>query len=242
MSDLIRIFSGTIDDGLIGHWSPTLQADSGSVLLDRAGSNDLTLTGATWVADTDVGGEWSVVCNATGEALTGGGSLSRPRTVAWWSNAYLTNRAQSAVRSDDPAVELFSINQQSSVNAMSVYYGGAHHTTSPEYTHPTSTWIHCVWVDTGTSWDLYIDGTYQTGATPSYGPMGDWNSFAIAHSASGTGYSNAKMDSIRIYNRALTALEVTELFDGGRGENFPAGPTFNAAWAQGATAIIQRTI
>ena len=54
MSDLIRIFSGTVDDGLVCHISPTL--DPGDGTADLIGSNPAALIGATIVSETTDGG------------------------------------------------------------------------------------------------------------------------------------------------------------------------------------------
>lgn len=95
----------------------------------------------------------------------------------------------------------------------------------------TGTWKHIVYTRTGTTQKIYIDGTSDTLASnvTQSGTL-DYSTDALWFGQRNGGLRlNGKMDEIGIWNVALTATEVTDLYNGGAGlsyDNFNGVATF----------------
>jgi hypothetical protein len=76
----------------------------------------------------------------------------------------------------------------------------------------------------GTNYKLYINGTLNitiTTAAPIWGTTGS-NVVYIGRYFGSTGYHfNGKIDAVSTWTRALTASEVTELYNSGNGKQYP---------------------
>ena len=136
------------------------------------------------------------------------------------------------------------------------YQGSAHYVTSSAAL-ADGNWHHALGTFNGSSGTLYIDGVPQdtfTGGADSY--AGYWHiggyKAAGAWPNGADGYFHGKIDDVRIYNRALSAGEVKQLYHQGAAtighsdENFMSnglvgywtfdGPAIN--WATGQTQDI----
>lgn len=85
---------------------------------------------------------------------------------------------------------------------------------------PAGAWTHVVVTADGTNVRTYINGT-QVGSALSYdGTIANGRELVIGAFASGTGvksrFFNGIIDELRIYNRSLSASEVTRLYNMGR--------------------------
>ena len=80
-----------------------------------------------------------------------------------------------------------------------------------------NTWMHISWVITKTpEWRLYVNGTLQqlNSSNSRYPNSATYNNCYIAKSNfEGDGYLKCKIDDFRMYNRALTASEVADLYN-----------------------------
>ena len=86
----------------------------------------------------------------------------------------------------------------------------------------SATWYHCVWTwEVGSvSGALIInDGTPETNATVD-STASDGN-LIIGERGTGTGAFGGIMDEVGIWNRILTAAEITELYNSGNGIAYP---------------------
>jgi hypothetical protein len=99
--------------------------------------------------------------------------------------------------------------------------------TSTGITFTTGTWNHIIVSADGSTYDIYKDGvaavtdqsyTAVSNNRPIY--LGCRNSSGTADS-----YSNAVIDDVRIYNRAISATEATRLFAVGAGNKSGVTPT-----------------
>jgi hypothetical protein len=89
----------------------------------------------------------------------------------------------------------------------------------------TSTWYHVVATrEVGQSLKIYWNGT-DTGAGYSAGNTSNIPTYPSTQECSilrvSTAYANASADEVYIYNKVLTATEVTELYNSGSGKFYP---------------------
>lgn len=87
----------------------------------------------------------------------------------------------------------------------------------------TGTWVHFIYTRTGTTQKMYINGTSDTltSVTNNAGTI-DYNADDLWFGQRNGGLRyNGKLDEIGIWNVALSAAEVTELYNGGAGLAYP---------------------
>jgi hypothetical protein len=79
-------------------------------------------------------------------------------------------------------------------------------------TYTNDTWVHLVWVHGGGNLTAYKNGVIFGSATAS-GNTGGGGNTAIGYQGSNS--VNSDIDEVRVYNRALTALDVAALYQYG---------------------------
>ena len=76
----------------------------------------------------------------------------------------------------------------------------------------TGRWYHVAYTWDGADVRLYVDGVFASSAPVSRSPLTDERSLVIGkHPPGATEYLNGRLDELRIYNRALSAQEISEL-------------------------------
>jgi hypothetical protein len=94
-------------------------------------------------------------------------------------------------------------------------------TTSQNFLNSTTTLTNGVWyhvsstLDSSYSWKLYINGVLESSSTLTAYPF--QNSSAIYIGTGDARYTNGKISNIKIYNRALSAEEISQNFQATRG-------------------------
>jgi hypothetical protein len=75
-------------------------------------------------------------------------------------------------------------------------------------------WFHAVGVINGTTYQLYINGVLQSSATGSFGIQSNTGHVSIGAALvpSAARFFPGTMDDMRIYNRALSAQEIKQLY------------------------------
>jgi hypothetical protein len=219
--------NNTLLNGLVGAWCPSLGAN-GTRLLDVSGRNNHgTLTSMD--ANTDYipsGGKLALDFAgvndyvATGLSFAGASKLIisawifRPSST---SNFYI---GCGAGGSSGPRANIF-------ING-STYFVTAENAGGASYGSVSCSitgWNHFVYIFDGSGVNnatrliAYINGNKQTLAYVSTvpGTLGNVGVFEIGRSLGQGLYGTGQADDIRIYNRALTATEVRQLYQGGRG-------------------------
>jgi hypothetical protein len=77
-------------------------------------------------------------------------------------------------------------------------------------------WYHVVGTFDGTTGRLYVDGVLNSSA-PQSSPLTDRNNQVyIGRGISGTNSFSGSIDEVRVYNRALSATEISALYNSGR--------------------------
>jgi hypothetical protein len=74
-------------------------------------------------------------------------------------------------------------------------------------------WHHIVVTRTGETGILYIDGQKADDLSIEPDDLGTDEPWFIGQAGNGEGFFNGYMDEVRIYDRALTATDVTELYN-----------------------------
>lgn len=106
-------------------------------------------------------------------------------------------------------------------------YAGTNEVLTPALS--TSTWYYIVVTQNGTTWELFLNGSSQGTTTMGTATFGD-NSFRIGESYAGGGAGKSTNDIVTIWDRVLTGTEITNLYNGGSGIQYPfsaGGSTFS---------------
>jgi hypothetical protein len=209
----------SLTDGIVGCWSPSLGA-SGYRLLDRSQySNHGTLTNmdsTDWTAtpvglglDFDGSNDF-VNCGARGGALTN----SIPFSVSVWAFARSVSVNAGLVSRDQNSPFAFSFR---STNVVSLVTDGAILTGSAWVLNE---WRHYVCTLAPSLRRIYVQARQDAESTSLYTVTSNTESLYIGADYLG-GTANRTWDGqigeVAIYNRALTAQEVFELYRRGNG-------------------------
>jgi hypothetical protein len=82
------------------------------------------------------------------------------------------------------------------------------------YVIPTNQWIHIAWVIEGTSSKIYLDGVLYNSSTMNTVVVTKTRIVTLGGGASGTShYINGFLQDFRVYERAITATEVTNIYN-----------------------------
>jgi len=95
-----------------------------------------------------------------------------------------------------------------------------------------NTWYHVVFMSTGSNYKIYINGVEGTYTVSIGANNGRWNDLvtttnadtsigALKNNASYISYYSGIIDEVGVWNRALTLLEVQELYNNGNGLTYP---------------------
>ncbi|MBW8012842.1 MAG: LamG domain-containing protein [Chloroflexi bacterium] len=210
----------SLQKGLVGYWPLDLTAaKSDTVTADKTPySNNGTLTGGqTYTNDstTDRKGQSDKALNFNGSSdYISLGNLnyisegtSNQYTISLWIkfNAIGTAFLFGDEQSGNQGVMM----QTSGTGYIQTYYGG-YYTSS--YQVATGRWYNIVFAQNGSGIDLYVDGAFVQQLTTNKhvetGNVTEVGRFPL------TGRQlNGLVDDIRTYNRALSATEITRLYD-----------------------------
>ncbi len=221
-----NVTGSSLDSGLVGLWSFNGSDLSGTTATDGSGGgNTGTLTNGPIKTIGKVGqalimdGVDDYVSVASSN-ISGTGSHS---VCAWIkpSASMGSSFATVAVKGTNVLTNLYLLSSGTGVKAqVNTSAGGVHSTVSPALTITSGEWHHaCSVFVSGSSITVYADGTnsasqamsdsvLRTGA-PNAVDIG-WDGFV------GDNFFQGSIDEVRIYNRALSASEVKQLYNMGK--------------------------
>ena len=220
--------------GLVGHW--TFDAGSGTTAVDSSGSGyTATLfNGVTWVPGK-IGN--AISANNTNQyASTASINLTATSavTVAAWVNRTYTSGGTNGNTLFEFSSNFNNVNNafaffpdeapDCGVTAMEIGIDGNVGYNIKCYAQPTSgVWHHLAVVYDMTQAaanevNLYIDGVLQTALSQSYnsnniGKFGTYPLYLFSRAGT-TSFSGGQMDDLQLYNRALSATEVKQVYTG----------------------------
>jgi len=211
--------------GLISHWK--FDEGQGSIAYDSVGNNDGTVYGAVWTTG-QVNGALSF--DGLDDYVDVGNDSSLkpplPVTLSAWIRLSSLASPQVIVALDDHSIGRYGIGFfVMHENNLQISYadGGSpgpasRRTKNGATALSANTWYHVAAVLRGPrDMDIYINGvddggTYSgTGGSLTYSASG--HSF-IGSDAAVRSYLNGKIDEVAIYNRALSAEEIQQLYQG----------------------------
>ncbi len=216
--------------GLVGYWP--LNDGSGTLAADATGQgNTGTLTnGPTWTTG-QIG--QAITFDGTNDyvALPNlGFSGNVPLTVSFWANANTNTAIQEPFSfGTSYATGIEIVRNYPSVGQITCFcQSGTQATTN----YPSvGVWHHIVGVSTGSVFSFYIDGALAASTNVAVSVTNANYRIGASGPQSNVYPFDGKIDDVRIYNRALSAAEVTQLYNQGAG--FPSASNLVGYWPFG---------
>jgi hypothetical protein len=208
---------GQVTDGLVAYYPFNGNAN------DQSGnSNHGTVIGATLVADRFGSADHAYQFNGSSDHIYAATSppleISGDITVAVWAKyTGIQNAGIISKYSGVPPVDAgWTLGMNSCCDPGKVGFGGRDHSNT--FWHAVSPgnfnddqWHFFVGQRSGDKWRLFADGTQVSEVTATgAGDISTGNLLVIG--LLGTAFFNGVIDDIRIYNRALSSSEISELF------------------------------
>jgi hypothetical protein len=223
--------SDKFTNGLVGMWSFNGPDMSGNTAIDRSGmGNNGTTTGGVRVVLGKNG--QALQFDGTSGYVSVGDTSSLNATTAFTVSAWVYKTGNSSGSSVAGTIagkwnssgtgwflELHDTDS-GTPNQLRFYISGV--STASTYSVgqvSNNAWHHILVKYDGVKKYIYIDGTLDTSPDTTGTPTTANDSFQIGFdtgSAASFNYFNGKIDEVRIYNRALSANEVTQLYNLGR--------------------------
>jgi hypothetical protein len=205
-----KIIKADITTGLVGYWN--FNEGSGTTAADSSGNNNNgTISGATWTT-----GKYGNALNFNGSAglvsinkdIIGSGAT----TISAW--VYLNGYGQGGygyILANGPA-QFYTVGWDKKLAFTGNYNSNV--LISASNSIQLNQWVHVTITrdNLGTA-NVYINGTLNGTANQSSGTPQAGGSSAIGNAPSGSQTFNGLIDEVRIYNRALSASEVLELYN-----------------------------
>ena len=213
-----------LTSGLVGLWSFNGQDVSGVTAYDRSGSgNNGTLTNGPTVYPGKVGqalslnGTNSYIVVPTSASLGANFFRGSNWTISMWVNPQLTGNANQELFMGVWHEPRIYLNSPGGFLQFAGFISSVYTTLIPSTANVFSanTWVHVAIVSNGTNYLLYKNGA-QVNSSAYQQIDGGATQFRLAADGSGNGAFNGKIDEVRIYNRALSAAEVTALYNLGK--------------------------
>ncbi|MHC4084287.1 MAG: LamG-like jellyroll fold domain-containing protein [Planctomycetota bacterium] len=214
--------------GPIAHWK--LDEGSGAVAYDSAGTNDGTLVNSPIWTTGQIGGaldfdgvdDYVEVPDDTSLRFSQYNSF----TISLWSKplsagGYLLTKMRTG-GSGVFGYQLYRAGSGFRFNCESSVVGQSYVTTTSDA--PDGNWHHVTAIYDNKNMEIYFNGQLQDSGTFAYdtGTTTPNNNLSIGVRLYNTiyeGYHNGTIDDIRVYDRALSAGEVEQLYYGSTGDN-----------------------
>jgi hypothetical protein len=205
--------------GLVGHWkqietSGTTATDSSGKSLNGTYTNSPTLAQA---GPYPGAGQYAPSYDGTNDYVNGAAatnySFDDGFSIAGWINldAYLDGAAMLQCGATTNACELaFSGTGQVKVSGRS---SGGMQTYTSTTTVPRGKWKHVVGTYDGSTFKVYVDGQLDSTSSNAFTVTAGSGNLTLAASLEGTDqYLDGRLHDVRLYNRALVAEEVADLY------------------------------
>ncbi len=204
---------GATTNGLVGYWN--FDEGSGTTASDSSGSgnNGTLVNGPTWT-DGKVG-SGALSFDGSNDYVSMGNSNNAPPTFtlsAWVKHNIPENNVGIAGKHTGGNGYYLSTfyNGSNGIRKVSLTINST--TISSNGSFPEGTWIHVVGVFDGTNAMLYLNGVFDKSA-PSLAPNPTSAGFFVG--AQNATRFNGLIDEVRLYNRALSAQEVLDIYNDG---------------------------
>ena len=206
-----------LSDGLVGYWK--MDENTGTSTADSSGnSNTGTLTNVGWTnGKYGIGTSYNGTNNVILVPDTNN-SLDMPNdfTISFWVNPDSGGTKELVAKSSGENYEIWqsSTNLSVRVNGVSPVVSAGSIFTYGQWTHITVKYERSTGLVT-----IYQNGNYFTNGANTNAASINNSSLQIGAYSDGTSYPfSGKIDELRIYNRALSPSEITQLY------NYAPGP------------------
>jgi hypothetical protein len=221
-----------LDTNLVSYWK--LDESSGTAI-DAIGSNSLTNTSASYGSGSgkinngaSFNGSSSKLEKTSASGLsfgTGAFSIS-----AWFnlqgagtggSNGNLINMDNGG------STPRIWIDGESGTGGMTAQFYDGTHGAATTYTPPSTTWTHIVFMrDASSNAKFYVNGSLSNTNNSTFGTPASCNLTISqiklgASYEGGAGFYQGYLDEVGIWSRDLTGAEITSLYNGGAGFQYP---------------------
>lgn len=212
-----------LTDNLVSYW----KFDGNSN--DSVSTNNGSDTNITYNASYGKIGQGASFNGSNSYILLGESGMptgSTAKTIAGW--VYVSTQP-----SDTNGLVFFQMGKREAAKLFSIEYynnGGTYeiwaqdYTSTPKWTYTLTTgqWFHVAMTNTGTTTELFINGSSQTSKTQTAQNINLVNGDINIGRRSGDGWFwNGYIDEVGIWSRALTTAEITTLYNGGSGLTYP---------------------
>lgn len=201
-------------NGLVAYW-PFLE-NSGGLTYDLSGSGKTgTITGATWVP-----GKFGSCLSFNGSGYVNYGAATSleltTMTLSAWIKTNFTGNYQVIINKQVSSTNRnywFAIHSTTNVLLFYFYVGETNKTINGSTVVADGNWHHVVAVYDGSLRYLYVDGKSDaTPTSPGGNPNVGTSNVYIGAEAGITRFFNGLLDNVMIFNRALSAAEIAQLY------------------------------
>jgi hypothetical protein len=213
----------TISDlqkGLVGHWTMNSEdIDSGKIRDRSAYDNHGTIQdGVTQDYTSPIGESFGF----TGDTVNSTIPEIQNDTLslcAWMNLNTLKDTGSAADQQwgvNVPDIEgsyRLNLRNHQNGNWQFSYYDGSLHTVESSVSTVVNTWVHVVGTYDGSTARLYINGVKETEAIWGVSIVGADRSVYLGNFENGGRLFDGQMSDVRVYNRALSQSEITQLYN-----------------------------
>ena len=220
-----------ISDSIVSYW----KADSNGTFPDAHGSNDGTITGATYTASGKINGAYDYDNSSDYVTIGSLAHVSTGISYSFWINLDATTDEMIMWKGST------TVNEYVYVTGGYIWYAfgaasGSNNTFKSTTTSlSTGTWYHIVIAGSGNgtagNYKIYVNGTEQTinfttaGANRAF-PAGSGTLYWGGNVAGSGSWVDGRIDEIGYWTKVLTQTEVTALYNSGNGLAYP----FSSGW------------
>ena len=210
-------FTTWLEPGFVSWWK--FDEGSGTTAYDSAGNNDGTIYGATWTTG-QIDGALSFDGDGDYVSLPDLDFGSTLTISVWLYNEDATAYRQGIVTQGTNSNNFVSLGTGSTNQVVFfIKNSGTQNAAAESIALEQNKWIHYVGVLNSTDILLYKNGVLNNSATQTVNPPIMTGDTRIAHDdgiwGSGDKYFSGTIDDVRIYNRALSAEEIWQLYQNG---------------------------
>lgn len=202
-------------DNIAGYWK--LDESSGNAADATGGGTTLSNSNVSYSAGKINNG---ANFNGSNSSLAASSSISSgPFSLGFWfktsssSQQVLFNNPDFPGGSSTQGYVLINAGQLTAISG-----SGGSSLTSPLSTYSDGNWHYCVYTCGAGTGRLYVDGTQVSTASQT---QLAFNYYPFLGRNNNGNYLNGSLDEVGVWSRVLSASEVTELYNGGAGLQYP---------------------
>lgn len=216
--------SSTVISGLVAAYS--FNENTGTSVTDATGlGHGGTIAGATWTTSGKFGNalsfdgvnDWVTIADASDLDLTTG------MTLEAWVFPTATSGVREILIKEGSGVDVYNLYARNGSGRPEVntFIGGSNRVAQGTTTLTASTWTHVAGTYDGTTVRLFINGVQVATRAAGGAISTSTGALRIGGSSLWGEFFRGRLDEIRIYNRALSAAEITSDMNTGVGATAP---------------------